>query len=157
MRILSRTSLKTSKKLLIIIIILEVTSFTLFLITGQVVYSVLNSTFSQSGEIPVKIDEKTNIATLIFNLEPRNDGYISSRTVIGISFTTETGESYRNTTMISLQPFTKQIVTLTLKLPAVDLNLYSNGKGSLELSTDINTLNDLIGMNYKVKVHGGQT
>jgi hypothetical protein len=150
-----RVNLKTSQLLGVVLIILEFTSIALFLVCGQTIFSVLG-TVTGGGEIPVVVDDKTNIATLTFTFTPKNGGLIAANVNLGFGVTLTDGSfSVKNETTVSLPPGTQQNISLKIKVPVEKLQEYTNAKGTLDIYTSIRTLNDLVKMDYNSKSEGG--
>jgi hypothetical protein len=147
--------LKISQLLSVVLIILEVTSVALFLVCGQTIFSVLGIVAS-GGEIPVVVDDQTNIATLTFTFTPKNGGLIAANVNVGFGVTLSDGSfSVKNETTVRLSPGTQQNIILKIKVPVDKLQEYANAKGTLHIYTSIRTLNDLVKMDYNSKSEGG--
>ena len=147
--------MKTSQLLGAVLIILEVASVALFLICGQTMFSLMG-TVTPSGEIPVVVDEQTQIATLTFKCTPENRGFIAASVNIGFGVTLIDGSySAKNTTKVYLPSGTQEDVSLTIKVPVDKLREYTDAKGTLDVYTSIRTLNDLVRLDYNSKIEGG--
>ena len=148
--------MKTSQILGIVLIILEITSVALFLVCGQTIFSLLGTVAGEGGEIPVIVDQKTQIATLTFTFTPKNSGLIAANVIMGFGITLTDGSfSVKNQTTVSLPPGTQQSVSLNIKVPVEKLQEYADAKGTLNIYTSIRTLNDLVKLDYNSKNEGG--
>ncbi|MCX6649679.1 MAG: hypothetical protein NTV61_09895 [Candidatus Bathyarchaeota archaeon] len=148
--------MKTSKLLGVALIVLEVASVALFLVCGQTIFSLLGTVTPGGGEIPVSIDQQTQIATLTFTFTPRNSGLIAANVNVGFGVTLTDGSySVKNTTTVNLPPGTQEAISLTIKVPVEKLQEYANAKGTLDIYTSIRTLNDLVKLDYNAKSEGG--
>jgi hypothetical protein len=148
--------LKTSRLLGVALIVLEVAGVALFLVSGQTIFSLLGTMTPSGGEIPVEVDEQTQIATLTFTFTPRNSGLIAANVNVGFGVTLTDGSySAKNTTGVYLPPGTQENVSLTIKVPVEKLREYADAKGTLDIYTSIRTLNDLVRIDYNSKSEGG--
>jgi hypothetical protein len=148
--------LKTSRLLGVVLIVLEFTSVALFLVCGQTIFSLLGTVAGGGGEIPVVVDQQTQIATLTFTFTPKNGGLIAANINVGFGVTLTDGSfSVKNQTTISLPSGTQQSVSLNIKVPVDKLQEYANAKGTLDIYTSIRTLNDLVKLDYNSKNEGG--
>jgi len=148
--------LKTSRLLGVALIVLEVAGVALFLVSGQTIFSLLGTMTPSGGEIPVEVDEQTQIATLTFTFTPRNSGLIAANVNVGFGVTLTDGSySAKNTTGVYLPPGTQKNVSLTIKVPVEKLREYADAKGTLDINTSIRTLNDLVRIDYNSKSEGG--
>ena len=149
--------MKTSQLLGAVLIILEVASVALFLICGQTMFSLMGTVApSGGGEIPVVVDEQTQIATLTFKCTPENRGFIAASVNIGFCVTLIDGSySAKNTTKVYLPSGTQEDVSLTIKVPVEKLREYTDAKGTLDVYTSIRTLNDLVRLDYNSRIEGG--
>jgi hypothetical protein len=147
---------KTSKIISVLVIVLQVGGFVLFAACGQTIFSILTTSFQQGGQVPFSLDPKTNIATLMFTLEPQNCGYLESKVTLGVRVTSDTMTlTEGNSTTITLPPGASKKTTLVLKIPYERLQLYSEGRGSLELTANVQTLYGLASMDYRMQIKGG--
>jgi hypothetical protein len=148
--------LKTSRLLGVVLIILEITSVALFLISGQTVFSLLGTVAGGGGEIPVIINQQTQIATLTFTFTPKNSGLIAADVNMGFGVTLTDGSfSVKNQTILSLPPGVQKSVSLDIKVPVGKLQEYADAKGTLDIYMSIRTLNDFVKLDYNVKTEGG--
>ena len=148
--------MKTSRLLGVALIVLEVAGVALFLVSGQTIFSLLGTMTPSGGEIPVEVDEQTQIATLTFTFTPRNSGLIAANVNVGFGVTLTDGSySAKNTTGVYLPPGTQKNVSLTIKVPVEKLREYADAKGTLDIYTSIRTLNDLVRIDYNSKSEGG--
>jgi hypothetical protein len=133
--------------------VVQIGSFLLLIASGQTIFSILNTTFSQGGSAPIEVDPKTKIATISFIIEPNNTGYLESRVTISVRMISDQQSiTEANTTTFSLQPGATKKTTLILKISSDKLQQYTTGGAKLELTTDIRTLNNLVGLEYKVLI-----
>jgi hypothetical protein len=149
--------LKASGALGLIILTAEVTSIALLLICGQTMYSTLRTlTPGSGGEIPVTVDERTQVATLTYTSTPSNGGLLATRLRLGFGLTLDDGSySARNDTSTLLQPGGSSEVKLTLKIPASMLKQLADGYGRFEVYSSLSTLNDLVTLGLNAKTVGG--
>jgi len=134
-------------------LIVQIGSFLLLIASGQTVFSILNTTFSQGGSAPIEVDPITKLATISFIIEPSNSGYLESRVTISVRMISDQQSvTESNTTTFSLQPGATKKTTLILKISSDKLQQYTIGGAKLELTTDIRTLNNLVGLEYKVLI-----
>jgi hypothetical protein len=140
-----------------LLLILEVAGIGLFLLCGQTIFSLLGTvTPSGGGEIPVKVDQQTHVATLTFTFTPRNGGLIAARLNLGFGLSLTDGSFLaKDTTSLYLAPGAQENISLTLNVPVEKLQAYSDAKGSLEIYTSIFTLNDLVRLDENKKAEGG--
>jgi hypothetical protein len=101
------------------LIILEVASVALFLICGQTMFSLMGTvTPSGGGEIPVVVDEQTQIATLTFKCTPENRGFIAASVNIGFGVTLKDGSySTRTLQKFTSHPGPKRTLSLQSRCP----------------------------------------
>jgi hypothetical protein len=111
---------------------------------------------SGGGQIPVVVDEATQVATLTYASEPKNGGLLPVKLGIGFGMTLSDGSySVKNVTTVSLQPGEQRGVSLTLKVPLARLQQYSDGNGTLDIYTSFSTLSDLVRLDYNALAEGG--
>jgi hypothetical protein len=138
------------------LLILEVAGVGLFLLCGQTIYSLIGSVAPGGSNIPVKVDESTQIATITFTFTPHNTGYLAARMNLGFGLSLTDGSfMVKNTTSIYLSPGKQQNVDLSINVPSKILQDYANAKGTLDIYTSIFTLNDLVRIDYNSKSEGG--
>jgi hypothetical protein len=149
--------LKSSRVIGALLLNLQVAGIGVFLLCGQTIFSLLSTvTPSGGGEIPVEVDQQTQVATLTFTFTPRNGGLIAARLNLGFGVSLTDGSfSAKNTTSVYLPPGAQENISLTLKVPVEKLQAYSYTKGSLDIYTSILTLNDLVRLDENVKSEGG--
>jgi hypothetical protein len=149
--------LKASSALGLIILTAEITGIALLLLCGQTIYSTLRTlTPDGEGEIPVSVDERTQVATLTYTSTPSNGGFLATRLRVGLSLALDDGSySARNDTSTLLQPGGSSEVKLTLKVPVSTLRQFADGYGRLEVYTSLSTLNDLVTLGLNSKSVGG--
>ena len=149
--------MKTSRLLGVALIILEVAGIALFLVCGQTTFSLLETVMPNgSGEIPISVDQQTQIATLTFTFTPRNSGLIAANVNVGFGVTLTDGSfTVKNATTIYLPPGAEKDVSLTIRVPVDKLQAYADAKGTLDIYTSIRTLNDLVRLDYNAKSEGG--
>ncbi len=136
-----------------LMLIVQIGSFLLLIASGQTVFSILNTTFSQGGSAPIEVDPITKLATISFIIEPNNSGYLESHVTISVRMISDQQSiTESNTTTFSLQPGATKKTTLILKISSDKLQQYTIGGAKLELTTDIRTLNNLVGLEYKVLI-----
>lgn len=133
-------------------LVVQMGSFLFLLASGQTIFSILNTTFSQGGTATIEVDPNTKIATISFVLEPNNSGYLESRVTISVRMISDLSITEANTTTFTLQPGATKKTTLVLKLSSAKLQQYTAGEAKLELTTNIRTLNNLVGLEYKVLI-----
>ena len=134
-------------------LVVQIGSFLLLIASGQTIFSILNTTFSQGGSAPIEVDPITKIATISFIIEPNNTGYLESHVTISVRMISDQQSiTESNTTTFSLQPGATKKTTLILKISSDKLQQYTIGGAKLELTTDIRTLNNLVGLEYKVLI-----
>ena len=134
-------------------LVVQMGSLLLLLASGQTIFSILNTTFSQGGTAPIEVDPNTKIATISFVIEPNNSGYLESRVTISVKMVSDLQSiTDTNTTTFTLQPGTTKKTILVLKLSSDNLQQYTTGEAKLELTTNIRTLNNLVGLEYKVLI-----
>ena len=130
-------------------IILEVASVGLLLLSGQTIFSLIGSITPSCSNLPVVVDEPSQIATITFTFTPHNTGYLAAHINLGFGLTLTDGSfSVKNTTSIYLTPGAQQNVDLSIKVPISKFQLYTNAKGTLDIYTSIFTLNDLVRIDY---------
>ena len=139
------------------LLILEVAGIGLFLLCGQTIFSQLGTvTPSGGGEIPVKVDQQTQVASLTFTFTPRNGGLIAARLNLGFGLSLTDGSFLaKNITTVYLATGAQENISLTLKVPVEKLQAYSDAKDSLEIYTSIFTLNDLVRLENERSEGGG--
>ena len=149
--------MKASSALGLVILTAEVAGIALFLLCGQTIYSTLGTLAPDGGgEIPVSVDERTQVATLTYTVTPGNGGLLATRLRIGFGLTLVDGSySARNDTSTLLQPGGSSEVRLTLKVPASKLRQFADGGGRLEVYTSLSTLNDLVTLGLNARTVGG--
>ena len=138
------------------LLILEVVGLGLFLICGQTIFQLMDSVKPSGGNIPVSIDEPTQIATITYTFTPHNTGYLAARMNLGFGLTITDGSfTVKNTTSVYLTPGEQQKVDLSIKVPVAKLQEYANAKGTVDLYTGIITLNELVRIEYNSIAEGG--
>jgi hypothetical protein len=148
--------LKASRLLGFVLLAIEVASMALFLLGGSTIFSLMGTVTPGGGEIPVVIDEETQVATLTFTFTPRNGGYIDAMVDVGFGVTLTDGSySVKNTTSVYLKPGVEEDISLTLRVPVEKLREYADAKGTLDIYTSIRTLNGLVGLDYNAFSEGG--
>ncbi len=148
--------LKTSQIIGVALIILEVASVGLFLLSGQTLLSLIGSVTPSGSNLPVVVDEPSQIATITFTFTPHNTGYLAARINLGFGLTLTDGSfTVKNTTSIYLTPGAQQNVDLSIKVPVSKLLEYTNARGTLDIYTNIVTLNDLVRIDYNSMAEGG--
>ena len=148
--------LKTSQIIGVALIILEVASVGLFLLSGQTLFSLIGSVTPSGSNLPVVVDEPSQIATITFTFTPHNTGYLAARINLGFGLTLTDGSfAVKNTTSIYLTPGAQQNVDLSIKVPVSKLLEYTNARGTLDIYTSIVTLNDLVRIDYNSMAEGG--
>ena len=149
--------MKTSRLLGALLIVLEVASIGLFLVCGQTIFSMMGTVSpSGGGQIPVVVDEATQVATLTYDAAPKNGGLLPVKLGIGFGITLSDGSyTVKNVTTVSLQPGEQWGVSLTLKVPMARLQQYANGAGTLDIYTSYSTLYDLVRLDYNALAEGG--
>ena len=148
--------MKTSQIIGVALLILEVVGLGLFLVCGQTIFSLMGSVTPSGGNLPVVVDEPTQIATITFTFTPQNTGYLAARLNLGFGLTLTDGTfTVKNTTSIYLTPGAQANVDLSIKVPVNKLQEYANAKGTLDIYTSIITLNDLVKINYNSMSEGG--
>jgi hypothetical protein len=148
--------LKTSQIIGVALIILEVASIGLFLLSGQTIFSLIGSVTPSGSTLPVVVDEQSQIATITFTFTPHNTGYLAARINLGFGLTLTDGSfAVKNTTSIYLTPGEQQNVDLSIKVPVSKLQEYTNAKGTIDIYTSIITLNDLVRIDYNSMAEGG--
>jgi hypothetical protein len=140
----------------IALLILEIAGIGLFLVCGQTIFSLMDSVTPTGGNLPVKVDEPTQIATITFTFTPHNTGYLAAKMNLGFGLTLTDGSfTTKNTTTLYLSPGSQQNVDLSIKVPVAIMQEYANAKGSLDIYTSIITLNDLVRIDYNSMSEGG--
>lgn len=148
--------MKASRLLGFLLIAIEVASVALFLLCGSTIFSLIGTVTPGGGEIPVAVDEETQVATLTFTFTPKNSGYLDATIDVGFGVTLTDGSySVKNTTSIYLPPGGERDVSLTLRVPVEKLKAYADAKGTLDIYTSIRTLNGLVSLNYNAFSEGG--
>ena len=138
------------------LLILEVVGVGLFLVCGQTIFSLMGSVTPTGGNLPVVVDEPTQIATITFTFTPHNTGYLAARMNLGFGFTLTDGSfMVRNTTTLYLTPGSQYTVDLSIKVPVAKIQEYANAKGTLDTYTSIITLNDFVRIDYNSMAEGG--
>ena len=129
----------------------------LFLLCGQAIYSMLITVSpTGGGQIPVDVDEGTQIATLTYASTPRNSGLLAVKLDIGFGISLSDGSySVKNVTMVYLQPGQQKEMNLTLKVPLAKLQQYADSKVTLDIYTSFSTLNGLVRLDYNALAEGG--
>ncbi len=116
----------------------------------------MGSVTPSGGNLPVVVDEPTQIATITFTFTPQNTGYLAARLNLGFGLTLTDGTfTVKNTTSVYLTPGAQANVDLSIKVPVNKLQEYANAKGTLDIYTSIITLNDLVRINYNSMSEGG--
>lgn len=132
-------------------LVVQMGSLLLLLASGQTIFSILNTTFSRGGTAPIEVDPNTKIATISFEIEPNNSGYLESRVTISVRMISDLQSITKtNTTTFTLEPGATKKAILVLKLSSDNLQQYTIGLAKLELTTNIRTLNNLVGLEYTV-------
>ena len=149
--------MKASNALGLLILTSEIALIVLFLLCGQTIYSTLRTlTPDSEGEIPISVDERTQVATLTYTSNPSNGGLLATRLRIGLGLILDDGSySARNDTSTILQPGDSGEVKITLKIPVSKLRQFADGYGRLEVYTGLSTLNDLVTLGLNAKTVGG--
>jgi hypothetical protein len=134
-------------------LVVQMGSLLLLLASGQTIFSILNTTFSRGGTAPIEVDPNTKIATISFEIEPNNSGYLESCVTISVRMISDLQSlTETNTTTFTLEPGSTKKTILTLKLSSDNLQQYTIGEAKLELTTNIRTLNNLVGLEYRVLI-----
>ncbi len=149
--------MKASNALGLIILTAEIAGIVFFLLCGQTIYSTLRTLSPDSeGEIPVSVDERTQVATLTYTSTPSNGGLLATRLRLSLGLTLDDGSySARNDTSTLLQPGDSGKVKITLKIPVSKLRQFADGYGRLEVYMSLSTLNDLVTLGLNAKTGGG--
>ncbi len=148
--------MKTSQIIGVALLILEVAVVGLFLVCGQTIFSLMGSVTPSGGNLPVVVDEPTQIAMVTFTFTPHNTGYLAARMNLGFGLTLTDGSfTVKNTTSVYLTPGAQQNVELSIRVPVDKLQEYANAKGTLNIYTSIITLNDMVRIDYNSMAEGG--
>ncbi len=149
--------MKTSRVLGALLAVLEVASIGIFLVCGQTIFSMMGTVSpSGGGQIPVDIDEVTQVATLTYETQPKNGGLLPVKLGIGFGITLANGSySVKNVTTVDLQPGEQKGVSLTLRVPLARLQEYAEGNGTLDIYTSFSTLYGLARLDYNALAEGG--
>ncbi|MGD0803777.1 MAG: hypothetical protein ABSA11_06870 [Candidatus Bathyarchaeia archaeon] len=138
------------------LLIIEVAGVGLFLLCGQTILSLFGSAIHNGGNLPVTVDEPTQIATITFTFTPHNTGYLSAHMNLGFGLTLTDGSfTVKNTTSVYLPPGAQENIDLSIKVPMKNFQDYTNAKGTLDIYTSIITLNDLVRIDYNSMSEGG--
>ena len=128
----------------------------MFLLSGQTIFSLIGTVTPKGGAPNVSVDEHTQVVTITFTFTPHNMGYLAAHLNLGFGFTLTDGSfTVRNTTSVYLIPGAQQNVDLSIKVPVSKLQEYADAKGTLDIYTNIITLNDLVRIDYNSKAEGG--
>jgi hypothetical protein len=140
----------------VVLLILEMVGVGLFLLCGQTIFSLMGSVTPTGGNLPVVVDEPTQIATITFTFTPHNTGYLAAKLNVGFGFTLSDGSfTVKNTTTLYLTPGSQYNADLSIKVPVAKIHEYANAKGTLDIYTSIITLNDLVRIDYNSRAEGG--
>lgn len=148
--------MRESRVIGVIILILQIGSFTAFMLSGYTIYQVLSSSMPQTGAgEPLKIERRGDIAEMVLTISPINRGYLPvnlslslDAKILGVLIASDDAK-------LTLTPGSREDIVLTLVVGAEQVKEIFNKEGSIELNLSARTLGNLVAFSLDAHVEGG--
>lgn len=152
--------LKPTRMLGIIIAAVQIFSLLAFGLSLHSIFDVIFNTVSEESlKIEMNIDESTYSGVLNLEAMPSNRGFLGVNLALELDVLDEKGEYIvRNSTLVHLASGERKPLYLSLHIPNEEIQkiLQEGKEPSLELSIDLKTLNDLVGISNIMTIQGGK-
>ena len=128
---------------------------------GASMYTILavasSAASGDSMAMELTLDEAAGVGVLRLDAVARNGGLLGVNLAVGVSALDEAGEPLaRNSTSVHLGAGEGRTISVSLSLPlGVMRRITVERRGSLEVTMDLKTLNDLIGVSNTMTVREG--
>jgi hypothetical protein len=151
--------LKAVKVFGILILAVQLTSFVAFTLSFHTVFAVAQSIVSgDTLSYNMVMDESTGVGELRIEISPMNSGYLGVDLALDVGVL-DKDDNYIawNSTFVHLDAGERKPLMLSLHLPATKLlEMMLDGRsGFLEVTLNMRTFNDLVGISNTLRVEGG--
>ncbi len=142
----------------VVMLAIQLASMIAFGASMYTIIAVASSTASEdSMAMELTLDEATGVGVLRLEAITHNEGLLGVNLVVGVSALDEAGETLaRNSTSVHLEAGEGRAVSVSLNLPlGVMRRITVERRGSLEVTMDLKTLNDLVCISNTMTVREG--
>lgn len=141
------------------IIVLQLAGLVAFTLSFHAIFNVLSSSFSgDEFSLELTIDQSAGLGTLTLNADPRNGGYLPVDVSLELAVVDGDGEYIaRDSAAGYIGAGGRQPFVLSLTIPQEEIQKATQGEGEffVEITYDIRTLEDLVGVSNTFRLPGG--